>query len=368
MKRFCLIIAFLLYTLPAFAEPSCLQLPIDGDGIDVKDKITGKILDDYANDTKHGAFRPEIPKQLTDLYPKLAYDYITIGFPPIVAGKPQFSTLYACFLDSLVIPPGLGPMTRDEAAMLAHNRDPKVPFKPDAIKPKEPKTTAELFFNRVWRTAWRYLGPALAWATSSTDNFNRGSGSDLGAAWDPYNDGASTPCTLDADRVTGTTDSARCVEGYSTYIPGANQYVQFVLKEITWEGTFTDASAYVRLAAPTTLTGYACRLQPSDQANRTRIRRYDGGGSNSSLANDTTTVWADGDVVRCEVNGTTITAKQNGVTVLTWPGDGTYASGRGGIGVLSTPSVGNFNWIDDFEVGDLGGAAVAVRHRPLVLQ
>lgn len=367
MKRLLLIIAILLYVVPAFAEPSCLQLPIDGDGIDVKDKITGKILDDYANDTKHGAFRPEIPKQLTDLYSTLAYNFITVGFPPIIAGKPQFPTLYACFLDSIIIPAGLGPMTRDQAAMYAHNRDPKVPFKPDALKPKEPTTTAELFFNRVWRTAWRYLGPALAWATTSTDNFNRGSGSDLGAAWDPYNDGASTDCTLDSDRVTGTTASKRCVEGYSTYIPGANQYVQFVLREDTWGGSL-DVSAYLRLAAPTTLTGYACRIQPQDQINRTRLRRYDGGGSNSFLANDTTTVWVDGDVVYCEVNGTTLTAKQNGTPVLTWPGDATYATGRGGIGVLSAVSPGNQNWLDDFEVGDLAAGAVVRRHRAVVLQ
>lgn len=366
MKKLCLIIAFLLYALPAFAEPSCLQLPIDGNGFDVKG-----VTDDFKNDDKHGAFRPSIPKQLTDLYPKLAYTYTTIGFPKIVGGKPEFSTLFACFLDSLVIPPGLGPMTRDEATMFAHNRDPKVPFNPDALKIKPPKTTAELFFDRIWRAASRYLGPALAWATSSTDNFNRGSGGDLGAAWDPYNDGAPTPCSLDLDRVSGTTDAVRCIEGYSTYIPGANQYVQVTLREDgAWQtiGGSEEISAYVRLAAPTTLTGYSCRILAQDQTNRTRIRRYDGGGSNSSLANETSTVWLDGNVLRCEVNGSVVTAKQDGVTVLTASGDLTYATGRGGVGVISTPSTGNQNWADDFEVGDLAGGAAVVRHRPLVIQ
>jgi len=361
MKKIWLIIAFLLYAAHAFADPSCLQLPIDGNGMDVKGTT-----DDFKLDDKHGAFRPSIPKQLTDLYANLAYTYTTIGFPKIIGGKPQFTTLFACFLDSLVIPPGLGPMTRDEAAMFAHNRDPKVLFNPDALKIKPPKTTAELFLHRVWHTAWRFLGPALAWATTSTDNFNRGTGADLGAAWDPYNDGASTDCALDVDRVAATTDSARCVEGYSTYIPGANQYVQLVLKETGWNGA-VDVSAYVRLAAPTTLTGYACRIAPSDQTNRTRIRRYDGAGSNSALANDTTTVWVDADLLRCEINGSTITAKQNGVTVLT-ASDATYATGRGGLGILGIPSFGSFNWADDFEVGDLGAGATVVRHRPLVIQ
>ena len=364
MKRPLLIFALLLYAAPLWAD--CLQLPIIGNGLEPKGK------DESAWGDKEGSFRPDIPKQLTDLYPKLAGTYTTVGFPAIVKGKPASPTVITCFLDSLAIPAGLGPMTRDQAMTAAHNTDSKIPFNPDKLKLPEPKTSFQLFLNRAWRTASRYLSPALAWATSSTDNFNRGSGSDLGAAWDPYNDGASTPCTLDTDRVTGTTDGARCVEGYSTYIPGANQYVQFVLREDgSWPlgtGGSVDVSAYVRLAAPTTLTGYACRLGPSDATNKTRIRRYDGGGSNTALANDTTTVWADGDVARCEITGSTITAKQNGVTVLTNSGDTTYASGRGGIGVLSVPSVANADWADDFEVGDLGGAAVAVRHRPLIIQ
>ena len=355
-------IAALLYAPPLFAQ--CLELPIVGNGIDPKGKAESAWTD------TEGSFRPKIPDELVQAYPKMANTYTTIGFPKVVKGILTASTVITCFSASLTIPEKLAPMTRDDANRLAKDRDATITFNPDALKLPTPKTAIQKAIDSSIRTLWRYIGPALAWATSSTDNFNRGTGSDLGAAWDPYNDGASTPCALDGDKVSGTSDLARCVEGYSTYIPGSNQYVQFVLKADTGGGFggAMDASAYVRLAAPTTLTGYACRLLPPDQTNRSRVRRYDGGGSNSSLANDTTTTWANNDVARCEVNGSVVTVKQNGTTVLTASGDTTYTSGRGGIGVLSTPGAGNQVWIDDFEVGDLVGGATVVRHRPIVIQ
>ncbi len=359
MKRLLLIITFLLYGLPAFAEPSCLQLPIAGDGMDVKG-----VLDDSKLDNKHGSFRPDIPKQITDLYPKLAYTYTTIGFPKIIGGKPEFSTLFACFLDSLVIPSGLGPMTRDYAAMLAHNRDPKVAFNPDVLKIKEPKTTAALLFDRFWRVASRYLGAAVAWATTSADNFNRADSADMGAAWDPYIDA----CRIKINAASSSTNAVECVEGYSTLIPGGNQYAQAVLSQ-----GFLNSGRYVwlivRLQAPTTYSGYYCRAQSDDQTNTSRIRRVDA-GSSSTLANDTTVPqWVAGDVLRCEITGTTITFKKNGLTIISAATSSEYSTGRGGLGVLDDPGVSDFdlNILDDFEVGDLGAATV-VRHRPIVIQ
>lgn len=359
MKRLLLIIAFLLYATPVFADPSCLQLPIDGNGIDVKGSP-----DEFKLDDKHGAFRPSIPKQLTDLNSKLAYTFTTIGFPKIIGGKPEFSTVFVCFSDALIIPAGLGPMTRDYAAMLAHNRDPKIVFNPDVLKVKEPKTTAELFLERLWRAAARYIGPAIAWATTSTDNFNRADSGDLGAAWDPYVD----TCQILTNAAINTTAGVECVEGYSALIPGANQYTQAVLSQ-----GFTNLGRYVwlmvHLQASPTYSGYYCRAQSSDQTNTSRIRRVDA-GSSSTLANDTTTPqWVSGDVMRCEITGTTITFKKNGATVMSTATSSEYTTGRGGLGFFDDPTNNYFelNILDDFEVGDLGTATIA-RHRPLVLQ
>jgi len=365
MRKLFLVLVFVLSASSAFAEPSCLQLPIDGNGLDVKDARTGVVTDEFKLDDKHGAFRPSIPKQLTDLYPKTAYTYTTIGFPKIIAGKPEFSTLFACFPDSLVIPPGLGPMTRDYAAMLAHNRDPKVAFNPDVLKVKEPKITIlEQLIGRVWRVASRYLGTAIAWATTSTDNFDRADNADLGAAWDPYLDA----CRIIINAASNSTAATECVEGYSTYIPGANQYVQAVLSQ-----GFLLTGRYVwlivHLQAPTTYSGYYCRAQSDDQTNTSRIRRVDA-GSSSTLANDTTVPqWVAGDTLRCEITGTTVTFKKNGATVLTAATANEYSTGRGGIGIFDDPGSATFdlNILDDFEVGDLG-ASTLVRHRPVVIQ
>jgi len=356
MKRLILVLAFLFYALPAFADPSCLLLPIVGNGFDVKD---------VKDDDKHGAFRPDIPKQLTDLYPKLAFTYTTVGFPKITKGVPEFSTVVTCFLDSLVIPAGLGPMTRDQAMMVAHSRDSKIVFKPDSLKLPDPKTSFELFVDRAWRTASRYLGAALAFATTATDNFNRADSTDLGAAWDPYDNPSATNCQILFNQVSTATSAVDCVEGFSTLIPGANQYVQFSLPNGFLTDDFLFVSAIVRLQAPPTYSGYYCRAMPPSQTNTSRIRRVDA-GSNATLANDTTQTWAAADVLRCEITGTSITFKRNGTTILTASTSGEYTTGRGGINVLDN-AIGPRNPIDDFEVGDLGAVTV-VRHRPLVLQ
>ena len=159
-----------------------------------------------------------------------------------------------------------------------------------------------------------------------------------------------------------------CVEGYSTLIPGNNQYVQFSLPigfTSVSPGTLW-ASAIVRLQAPSTYSGYYCRAQPDLETNTSRIRRVDA-GSNSTLANDTTNPqWAAGDVVRCEITGTSINFKKNGVTVMSASTGGEYTSGRGGINIADDPA-SVFNPIDNFEVGDLGAVAI-VRHRAVVIQ
>jgi len=223
--------------------------------------------------------------------------------------------------------------------------------------------------DRALRTAARYLSPAIAWATTSTDNFNRADSSDLGAAWDAYNNPSANNCQILSNQVTNVTSTVDCVEGYSTLIPGASQYTQFSLPigfTSVSPGTLW-ASAVVRLQAPPTYSGYYCRAQPDLETNTSRIRRVDA-GANSTLANDTTNPqWAAGDVLRCDITGTTINMKKNGATVLTASTGGEYTTGRGGINIADDPAF-IFNPIDDFEVGDIGGAAVTVRHRPLVLQ
>lgn len=347
MKRILLIIAFLLYALPVFAD--CIELPI---------------INHATRRGQPGDYDPAIPPTAG-----LPNDYVTDGIPT-VGGKPKFSTVITCFRDSVVISPRLSPMTRDQAAMIIHNRDPGVRFNPDSLKLPERRGFIQGLLDRAWQTAVRYIEPALAWATTSTDNFDRADNADLtdgSHGWDPYDNPTSSPCQILNNSATNTTNTIDCVEGYSTYIPGANQYVQLSLPLGFVRDDFFFVSAIVRLQAPSTYSGYVCRAQPPSQTNTSRIRRADA-GSLSTLLNDTTVTWAVGDVLRCEITGYVITFKRNGVTVFSKDDPGTtYATGRGGINILDGPADPG-NPIDDFEVGDLAGGAVTVRHRPLVLQ
>lgn len=346
MKRLFLVIALLLYAAPAFAD--CLELPV-------------------INTAKKGRppdYDPAIPPGLA-----VALDYVTDGIPT-VKGVAKFATVITCFRDSVTFPAKLGPMTRDQAATIIHNRDPAWKFNPDSLKVAEKKTALQNFIDRAWQVALRYLDVAIAWAASSTDNFNRADGADLGAAWDPYDNPSATNCQILGNQVTNVTSPVDCVEGYSTLIPGANQYTQFTIP-IGFTSTSPGSlwvSAIVRLHAPPEFSGYYCRAQPDLETFTSRIRRADA-SSNSTLLNDTTNPqWAPGDTVRCEVSGNVITMKKNGVTIFSKDDPAsTYASGRGGININDDPAF-ILNPIDDFEVGDLGAAPTVPRHKPLVIQ
>jgi len=206
------------------------------------------------------------------------------------------------------------------------------------------------------------LFAAPAWAVD-TETFT-GTDPDLGTKWDPYVD----VCQRASDEGAITNGGVRCFEGFNNTIPAANQYAQIVLGsfwgDTSGSGSATqDVGVFVRLAAPTTLQGYTCRAN-FGEATTSLIRRYDSSVSFSTLTSEASTTWAVGDVLRCEVSGSTITLYRNGVSLLSWS-DGTYASGRTGISIFgdnSAPSV------DNFEMGDLAASASRIPHRAIVIQ
>jgi len=327
MKRSVFVLALLLYALPAFAD--CIVAPVIGDGTDKNPRS------------------PSIPVALAKL-PNLKW---TAYLPP------KATTAIVCFPDSLKIPVGIPTITRDEAARQINALDSKIPVKPDALNLPAAKTSFENFLDRVLRLAGRYVGAAVAWATSSTDDFNRADNADLGAAWDVY----TTPCQILSNAAHsdgGATN--RCIEGYNTYIPTANQYVEITLAGNT--PTSGDVSALVRLQAPTTYSTYLCRANFGEGGASSNIQRRDA-GSLANLASESSTNWGSApDVIRCEITNSAITFKRNGSTLLTTANDGTYTSGRGGIGIFD-----DLDFIDNFEVGDLPTSSRAPR-KPIIYQ
>jgi hypothetical protein len=97
----------------------------------------------------------------------------------------------------------------------------------------------------------------------------------------------------------------------------------------------------------TTSDGYGCRADGY-------ITRYDdlSGFSNETVLVSGLTTAGAGDVLRCEVSGTTITRKINGATQGSTT-DATYASGQAGI----VGSLVGTEQITDWASGDLGAAS-----------
>ena len=210
------------------------------------------------------------------------------------------------------------------------------------------------------------LFAAPAFAGSGTDNFSRSDNLDLGAAWDSYiNNSVNSPCQILNGATNGYVTSTQdptldCVEGYNAFIPATGaMYAQFSLPLGFIIDDFYFVSVLVRLAAPTTYSGYVFRAQPPSQTNTSRLRKVTA-GTVSTLVNDTTQTWGAGDTLRGESTSTTLTLYRNGTQIIQTT-DATYASGRGGINILDKPSTGPYNPIDDFEVGDLGGGGATRR-------
>jgi len=260
-------------------------------------------------------------------------------------------------------------MTADQAATILHERNPRLwPFNPDALTvPIRPQRQSGL--QRFLGALWDYIGPAEAWAGSETDTFTTADSSDLGANWDAYDDGSGlVPCRISNNAAANSTTDTRCYEGFNHYLPTANQYVEVTLA-IDHGGDFTatrEFGALVRMTDPaSSFSGYVCQARTPGTASTARIRRIDAGSSSTLINDDGTITWVDGDVLRCEASGSTITLKRNGVTIISWS-DATYASGRGGIEILDDPAQDVVH-ITTFTVSDIAGTAV-VRHRPIVIQ
>ena len=187
-----------------------------------------------------------------------------------------------------------------------------------------------------------------SFAASGADSFT-GTDSDLGPLWDPYNDatagGASMPCQRVGDTAANSSSGDRCVEGFNGYIPGANQYGQFVISGIG--DNSTDVSVLIRLQPGLDYSTYQCRIQGTG-GTTSRIARRDA-GVNTTLASESATTWVAGDSPRCEASGSGLTLKRNGASLLTAT-DATYGTGRGGISILDNPAASSA-FIDDVEFG-----------------
>ena len=182
------------------------------------------------------------------------------------------------------------------------------------------------------------VGSALAaYAATVTDDFNDGNltgwTASIGAGL--VNTGTS---------VTSVNNNSRG-SFYTGTVFTNDQYAQAVINTVVGNRFY---SVEVRgNGADSTRDAYQCTVGATDEYYITEVTNSAG----VDLASGTTTL-AEGDLLGCEAQGTTITLKINTVTIDS-VSDGSLTSGAPGLAMF-TNDVTGFSF-DDFEAGDLGG-------------
>lgn len=170
-----------------------------------------------------------------------------------------------------------------------------------------------------------------------TDNFNRANGA-IGGNWTNINgtfgisSNKATSLTLGADSRAQAVYSASF--GPDSF--GNDQYAQLVL---------ADTTAYAGVVVRGSLsayTGYVAVAAGTDSA----ISKFVAGTPTAVATGGPP--FANGDVLRLEISGSTLTLKKNGVVVLTGT-DSSISSGYAGIAGYNTTRIAGDNW----EGGDL---------------
>ena len=203
------------------------------------------------------------------------------------------------------------------------------------------------------------VGNVSAYSPSTTatptavpgDNFNRANAPDLGPSWDAgYTDqwGANTNLQIIGNRVRATTASRDATETYTGVALSNNQWAQVTLATAT--GTRVMAPRLLlRFSASGVKSGYELALGRGGIGFTSRIGRWNAGVFRQ-LAAENSTAWVAGDVLRAEVEGTTLRLyRNNGLVLVTT--DATMASGRAGLTIYAA-TLAEVE-LDDFSAGNL---------------
>jgi fibronectin type 3 domain-containing protein len=175
--------------------------------------------------------------------------------------------------------------------------------------------------------------------TLFTDTFDRADNADLGSAWDNGYlnvDKTNARITSNAVRATATNASdPKSAETYNGVSLPNDQWCQFTLG--TWQGTEDrEVGCTLRAAAPPTINWYWCYARANGARNAAIVSHHTGGVGDTNLASDFTVVWAPGDKLRCEAQGTTLRLYRipfgtTNETLLLSATDSEWTSGRAGI-------------------------------------
>jgi phosphodiesterase/alkaline phosphatase D-like protein len=144
---------------------------------------------------------------------------------------------------------------------------------------------------------------------------------------------------------------------------GPDYYVQIRLITLSpTTGNYFIVGGRWHNNASTSINYYGAQIKREAGGNyRVAAVKRVNNGSITELAFVTNQAWASGDVLRCELQGDTITIKQNGTTIIAAAVDSAYAlQDIAGTAVLRASAA---DWVvDDFEAGFLDGPVKNVVH------
>ena len=172
-----------------------------------------------------------------------------------------------------------------------------------------------------------------------------------GALGSPWEGGYTESVPVNSLTVVGNRVRANSITGdslmtASTPLPN-DQWCEIVLTTITGSGSRVPR-CLLAVNAPGVLRGYEFTALITAGTHKSRIMRWTN-GQGTVIANETSTTWVSGDVLRAEKRGSQLTLFQNGTQLLT-VSDSTYTGGRGGIIVYSGVSAANVE-VDNARLG-----------------
>jgi hypothetical protein len=195
--------------------------------------------------------------------------------------------------------------------------------------------------------------------TLATDNFNRTDSADLGSVWDAgYTNKNPAAIVSQQVRAIATNPSdPKSAESYNAVTPGNDQWCQITLG--SWTGSEDrEFGCILRAAAPPTVNWYWCYARANGARNAAIVSHHTDNIGDANLASDFSVVWAAGDKLRCEAQGTTlrlyrIPAGTTTETLLLSATDGEWTSGRAGL-LLWMGTGGDLSHatVNDFSMGE----------------
>jgi hypothetical protein len=185
-------------------------------------------------------------------------------------------------------------------------------------------------------------------SSSDYDNFNRANGS-VGANWTTIN--TFTAPAITSNQVSDVTNNTSYGAVWNADSFGPDEFSELTVTSVN-AGTVYYAEAWVRTVAASD-NGYNCDYGTG--ANNSFIRRVIGGSGTTLTTATASPAPAVGDVIRCEIVGTTITFKVLPIGgtpyTLATTTDSTFSSGNPGFSTIQ--NVGSAVTLDNWSGGNI---------------